>query len=105
MEGSALLRATIALLSGLLLWAGWFTVAYAFHGAQCAGGIGLSRTAGQLAQIALWLASLGVIIVQARWAVRLDVSPGLCRTARVLQITAITATLFSGLPILLIAPC
>lgn len=105
MERSALLRATIALLSGLLLWAGWFTFAYAFHGAQCAGAFDISRTTGQIAQIALWLASLGVIVLQARWAVRLDVSPGLQRPARVLQVTAIGATLFFGLPILVLAPC
>lgn len=100
-----MLRASIALLSGLLIWAAWFTFAYAFHGAQCAGGLGLSRGAGQIGQIALWLVSLGLIVVQLRWAVRQDVSPGLLRSARLLQITAIGSTLFVGLPILVLAPC
>ncbi|WP_439468938.1 hypothetical protein [Blastomonas fulva] len=105
MRRSALTRMALALLSGLLLWALWFVLAYSLHGAQCAGALGLSRIAGQIAQVGLWLVALGVIALLARRAARLDVSQGLARTARYLQITAIGATIFAGLPILVLAPC
>lgn len=108
MQGPVLIKASMALLSGLLLWAVWFTLAYALHGAQCEGALGLGRTGGQIAQIALWLAMLGLIVVQARlvqrWSER-DVSPSLLRSACYLQITAIGATIFVGLPVLVLAPC
>lgn len=107
--GSGVLRASIALLSGLLLWAAWFTLAYAFHGAQCAGSVPLTRTAGQITQIAIWAAAVGVIIVQKRlverWNSKQDMAPGLLRSARYLQLTAVGATIFVGLPILVLAPC
>lgn len=109
MQGSVLLKASMALLSGLLLWAAWFTIAYALHGAQCEGAVGLSRSGGQIAQLILWGAMLAIIVLQARWvqgwAARGDVSPRLLRSARYLQITAIASTVFAGLPILVIAPC
>lgn len=104
-----MLKASVTLLSGLLLWAAWFVAAYALHGAQCAGGFAQFRSSGQIAQIALWLMSLGVIVLQARfvqrWGVRHDLSPRLLRSARYLQITAIAATVFVGLPVLVLAPC
>ncbi|GGB55200.1 hypothetical protein [Blastomonas aquatica] len=102
-------KASVVLLSGLLLWAAWFVIAYALHGAQCAGGFALYRTSGQIAQIGLWVVSLGVIVLQARfvqrWGVRHDLAPRLMRSARYLQITAIAATVFVGLPVLVLAPC
>lgn len=109
MQGSVLIKASMALLSGLLLWAAWFTTAYALHGAQCEGALGLSRTSGQIAQLALWAAILALIVLQARWvqgwAERGDVSPRLLRSARYLQLTAIVSTVFMGIPILVLAPC
>lgn len=109
MHGSAMIKASMALLSGLLLWAAWFTLAYALHGAQCEGALGLTRTGGQMAQLALWGAMLAAIVAQARWvqcwAARGDVSGRLLRSARYLQFAAIGSTVFVGLPILVLAPC
>jgi hypothetical protein len=109
MQGSVLIRASMALLSGLLLWAVWFTLAYALHGAQCEGALGLTRIGGQIAQLALWGAMIAVIVVQGRfvqgWAAQGNVSHRLLRSARYLQLTAIGSTVFVGLPILVLAPC
>ncbi|WP_040370386.1 hypothetical protein [Blastomonas sp. AAP53] len=104
-EGPTLFRVTLALLSGLLLWAAWFALAYALHGAQCAGSTGLSQTGGQIAQVALLLATLVIIILQARWVTQPQTASGLHRTARYLQVTAIVATAFVGVPIFVLAPC
>lgn len=104
-EAPTLLRATMALLSGLLLWAAWFALAYALHGAQCAGSTGLSQTGGQIAQVVLLLITLAVIILQARRVLRVSTPVGLRRTARYLQVTAIVATAFVGVPIFVLAPC
>lgn len=104
-----MIKVALALLSGLLLWAVWFTIAYAMQGAQCEGALGLSHRGGQIAQLALWGTMLAIIVLQARmvhgWAERGDVSPRLLRSARYLQFTAIVSTVFVGLPILVLAPC
>lgn len=101
-------KPALALLSGLLAWAVWFSLAYGLHGAQCSGTIPLSRSGGQMAQIALWLGTLGATTLLARialtWATA-DTLGRLRMTARYLQLTGLVATAFVGLPLLVLQPC
>lgn len=103
-----MMRLSLSLLSGLLTWAVWFALAYGLHGAQCAGSIPLSRSAGQVVQIGFWLATLAVIALLARSTfagVAKEMPHPLRRTALYLQLTGFAATAFVGLPLLVLQPC
>lgn len=103
-----MMRPALALLSGLLVWAIWFSLAYGLHGAQCAGSIALSRSGGQIVQIGLWFASLAAIALLVRAAIAraaADITTSLRSTARYLQFAGLGATAFVGLPMLVLQPC
>lgn len=109
MRRGPMLYLSMALLSGLLLWAGWFALAYALHGAQCEGAVALMRGEDRVAQIAVWSAAFAATLVQSRWIMRMakerDLPAQLLKTSRYLQFTAIGAILFMGIPLVMLAPC
>ena len=98
--------AFVSALGGLAIWGIWFATAYALHGAQCAGALGWQGRIGQIAQVALWLAAL-VAASWFAWKSRRPVKPVVLNDtiSRSLNLVAITAVLFTGAAVLVIAPC
>ena len=105
-------RIALLLLSSLAIWAAWFVLAYALHGTQCSGAWAASRAAGQGAQVALWIGALacaGGLEGWLRRSVEPDAGEGvdapLLRGARVARGLGVVASVFVGLPVLVLAPC
>lgn len=101
-------RLALLLLGALALWAGWFVVAYALHGTQCSGAWPLARGAGQGLQVGLWLLALAAAAA-LEWRLRRGAEAGvddrLVRGGRVARGLGIVASVFVGLPVLVLAPC
>lgn len=94
----------------LAVWALWFTAAYSLHGTQCSDAWAMGRGAGQLLQVGCWLLALAAIAVM-EWRLRRfapNAAPAnatLLRGAAVARGLGVLATLFVGLPVLVLAPC